>query len=139
MHVRTHVMDMHVKKRVGKRRGSNRQTITLAQPLCKLTSSLHMCSDIHVQGIFFFSGRHYKLRVFYCSLSLSLSLSSSHHPKQAVRDFSISLLLDDSAANVSTHIHRGILYTQMDWWASHKTYSLPHSQAPLPHTKTHTH
>lgn len=41
-------------------------------------------------------------------------------PKQALKDFSVSLLLDDSVANVHTFIHRGVLYTQLKWYVSDK-------------------
>ena len=35
------------------------------------------------------------------------------HPKKALQDFSISLLLDDSDDNVLAHLHRGILYNDI--------------------------
>ncbi|XP_064400384.1 uncharacterized protein LOC135346636 isoform X3 [Halichondria panicea] len=34
-------------------------------------------------------------------------------PKQALQDFSVSLLLDDSVTNVQAFVHRGVLYTQL--------------------------
>ena len=34
-------------------------------------------------------------------------------PKRALKDFSISLLLDDSANNAPAVLHRGILYSEM--------------------------
>ncbi len=36
-------------------------------------------------------------------------------PKQALQDFSVSLLLDDSVTNVQAFVHRGVLYTQLTW------------------------
>ena len=38
------------------------------------------------------------------------------HPKKALQDFSISLLLDDSDDNVLAHLHRGILYNDIGKW-----------------------
>ena len=35
------------------------------------------------------------------------------HPKQALRDYSISLLLDDSVKNVAAFMHRGMVYSGM--------------------------
>lgn len=35
-------------------------------------------------------------------------------PKQALQDFSVSLLLDSSLENVSSYLHRGILYTDLE-------------------------
>ncbi len=40
-------------------------------------------------------------------------LLRDHHPQQALKDFSVSLLLDDSPDNVQAYVHRGVLYTQM--------------------------
>ena len=40
-------------------------------------------------------------------------LLRTHQPKQALKDFSTSLLLNDSPSNIQAYIHRGILYTQM--------------------------
>ncbi|XP_048339434.1 tetratricopeptide repeat protein 6-like [Sphaerodactylus townsendi] len=37
-------------------------------------------------------------------------------PKQALQDFSISVLLNDDFENLSCFIHRGILYTEMEQW-----------------------
>ncbi|XP_077179273.1 tetratricopeptide repeat protein 6 isoform X2 [Paroedura picta] len=37
-------------------------------------------------------------------------------PKQALQDFSISVLLNDDYENLSCFIHRGILYTEMKQW-----------------------
>ena len=45
-------------------------------------------------------------------------LLRTSQPEQALRDLSISLLLDDSVANVSAYVHRGVLYTQMKWSAN---------------------
>ncbi len=36
-------------------------------------------------------------------------------PWRALKDFSVSLLLDDSVTNVNSFIHRGVLYTQLQW------------------------
>ncbi|XP_064636762.1 uncharacterized protein LOC135493378 isoform X2 [Lineus longissimus] len=35
------------------------------------------------------------------------------HPKQALQDFSVSLLIDDSEDNILAYLHRGILYNEM--------------------------
>ena len=51
-----------------------------------------------------------------------LATFSSHEPKQALRDYSISLLLDDSASNVQAYVHRGVLYTQMKWYVGIVTF-----------------
>ena len=51
-----------------------------------------------------------------CVYVYILSSPSSREPNQALRDFSTSLLLDDSPSNVQAYIHRGILYTQMKWY-----------------------
>ena len=45
-------------------------------------------------------------------------LLRTSQPEQALRDLSVSLLLDDSVANVSAYVHRGVLYTQMKWSAN---------------------
>nr|XP_056707723.1 tetratricopeptide repeat protein 6 [Euleptes europaea] len=37
-------------------------------------------------------------------------------PKQALRDFSISVLLNDDYENLSSFFHRGILYSEMKQW-----------------------
>ena len=42
-------------------------------------------------------------------------LLRTSQPEQSLQDLSVSLLLDDSVANVSAYIHRGVLYTQMKW------------------------
>ena len=42
-------------------------------------------------------------------------LLRTSQPEQALRDLSVSLLLDDSVANVSAYVHRGVLYTRMKW------------------------
>jgi hypothetical protein len=39
-------------------------------------------------------------------------------PQQALKDFSISLLLNDSVTNIDAFVHRGVLYTQLKWWVS---------------------
>ncbi|XP_070553805.1 uncharacterized protein [Ptychodera flava] len=36
------------------------------------------------------------------------------HPKKALQDFSVSILLDDSQENVLAYLHRGILYMDME-------------------------
>ncbi len=41
-------------------------------------------------------------------------LLRAHHPQQALKDFSVSLLLDDSQANVQAYVQRGVLYTQQN-------------------------
>ncbi|XP_078601975.1 uncharacterized protein LOC144876496 isoform X1 [Branchiostoma floridae x Branchiostoma japonicum] len=38
------------------------------------------------------------------------------HPKKALQDLSVSILLDDSEDNVKAILHRGILYTDMERW-----------------------
>ncbi|XP_048585429.1 uncharacterized protein LOC5512045 isoform X2 [Nematostella vectensis] len=38
------------------------------------------------------------------------------HPRRALQDFSVSLLLDDSEENVMAFMHRGILYTDLKRW-----------------------
>lgn len=35
--------------------------------------------------------------------------------KQALKDFSISLLLNHSVSNIHAFVHRGVLYTEMKW------------------------
>ncbi len=35
------------------------------------------------------------------------------HRQQALKDFSMSLLLNDSVENVAAFVHRGVLYTEM--------------------------
>ena len=45
-------------------------------------------------------------------------LLQTSQPEQALKDLSVSLLLDDSVANVSAYVHRGVLYTQMKWSAN---------------------
>ena len=35
------------------------------------------------------------------------------HPKKALQDFSVSLLIDDSDENVLAYLHRGILYNDI--------------------------
>ena len=35
------------------------------------------------------------------------------HPRRALQDFSVSLLLDSSEENVKAFLHRGILYTDL--------------------------
>ena len=35
------------------------------------------------------------------------------HPKKALKDFSTSLLLNDSRKNIAAYLHRGILYAEM--------------------------
>lgn len=41
-------------------------------------------------------------------------LLRAQHPQKALKDFSVSLLLDDSPANVQAYVHRGVLYTQLN-------------------------
>ena len=50
-------------------------------------------------------------------------LLRTSHPAQALRDLSVSLLLDDSVANVSARLHRGVVYAQMKWFALIKLIS----------------
>lgn len=42
-------------------------------------------------------------------------LLRNSQPWMALKDFSVSLLLDDSVTNVNSFIHRGVLYTQLHW------------------------
>ena len=69
-------------------------------------------------------------------------LLQTSQPKQALRDLSVSLLLDDSAANVSAYLHRGILYTLMKWLVStciNFLVGMGSHANTCTHTHTHTH
>ena len=35
------------------------------------------------------------------------------HPKRALQDFSVSLMIDDSEENLLSYLHRGILYNEI--------------------------
>ena len=47
---------------------------------------------------------------------LRACLLRTTEPKQALKDFSISLLLNDSVTNIDAFVHRGVLYTQLKWY-----------------------
>ncbi|XP_057307156.1 uncharacterized protein LOC130645247 isoform X1 [Hydractinia symbiolongicarpus] len=81
--------------------------------------------------VYFLRGRAFTKLLRYkeaiTDLSVSIHLKPNNHlaffhrgcllrkclPKQAVQDFSVSLLLDSTVANVSSYLHRGILYTEL--------------------------
>ena len=53
----------------------------------------------------------------HCNKIMSLKVSFVYgfrvHPRRALQDLSVSLLLDNSEENVKAFLHRGILYTDL--------------------------
>ena len=44
---------------------------------------------------------------------MAYSLPYRAHPRRALHDYSVSLMINDTESNVSSYLHRGILYNAM--------------------------
>ena len=53
------------------------------------------------------------------------------HPKKALQDLSVSLLLDDSDDNVLAYLHRGILYNDIGKYVTSPHVSVASRQRRL--------
>ncbi len=56
-------------------------------------------------------------RKIHIKMSTTTLYFGRSHPRRALQDFSVSLLLDQSHDNIKAYLHRGVVYNEIGRWS----------------------